>query len=109
MSNKDRSGGGWYGANHGETFQYWRITLEKAGITSGSIDENDGSGGDSKGIHVVDIGETNLITLDATTSDPLDSYMLFLDEKSSGKNPSPREKISKVTFDGEIKSHHDFS
>ena len=100
VSNKDRSGGGWYGANHGETFQYWRISLEKAGITSGSIKQNDGSGGDSKGIHVV--GDD--ITLDATTSDPLDSYMLFLDENSSGKNPSPREKISKVTFDGEIKA-----
>ena len=104
VSNKDRSGGGWYGANHGETFQYWRITLEKAGITSGSIDENDGSGGDSKGIHVVDVGETNLTTLAATTSAPLDSYMLFLDEKSSSKNPKPREQISKVTFDGEIKA-----
>ena len=100
VSNKDRSRGGWYGANHGETYQYWRISLEKAGITSGSIKQNDGSGGDSKGIHVV--GDD--ITLDATTSDPLDSYMLFLDENSSGKNPSPREKISKVTFDGEIKA-----
>ena len=99
VSNKDRSGGGWYGANHGETYQYWRISLEKAGITSGSITQNDGSG-DANGIHVVG----NDTTLDATTSDPLDSYMLFLDEKSSSKNPKPREQISKVTFDGVIKA-----
>ena len=52
VSNKDRSGsGGSYSEVHGENYKYWRISLEKAGITSGSIEENE-SKSDRDGIHV---------------------------------------------------------
>jgi len=105
VSNKDRSGssGSYSDVHSGDDHKYWRISLEKAGITSGSITENE-SKSDRDGIHVVGFSPGSRAKVTASASNPLDSYMLFLDEKTSGKNPSPREQEGRVTFDGVIKA-----
>ena len=86
-------------ANRGnESYKYFRISREKAGITTGSITHNSTTGGgDGLGTYVIAGG-----TLTASTADPLDSYQLFLDEKSLNSNP--RRLIGQVTFDGVIKA-----
>ena len=85
-----------------DNFKYFRISREKAGITTGTITHNatPDSGGDGNGTYI--IGGSQGDTLTATTAVPLDSYQLFLDEKSLDSNP--RRLIGQVTFDGVIQA-----
>ena len=98
VSNKE--GGKPYSSQHsGENgYIYWRVTLEKSGITSGKIEDNDNNQSDQSGIHVIGGGDVT-----ASTSNPIDSYMIFLDEESQDKKTARRE-IGVVTFDQPIKA-----
>ena len=96
VSNKE--GGKPYSSQHSDGHIYWRITLEKSGITSGKITDNDNNQSDQSGIHVIGGGNVT-----ASTSNPIDSYMIFLDEQSLDKKTA-REEIGVVTFDQPIKA-----
>ena len=95
------AGNKYFSSRNGESYKYFRISREKAGITTGYIEHNSTSGGgDGLGTYVIDRTESNRLT--ASTAKPLDSYQLFLDEKSL--TDKPRQLIGQVTFDGVIKA-----
>ena len=96
VSNKE--GGKPYSSQHSDGHIYWRVTLEKSGITSGKIEDNDNNQSDQSGIHVIGGGDVT-----ASASNPIDSYMIFLDEESQDKKTARRE-IGVVTFDQPIKA-----
>ena len=47
VSNKE--GGKPYSSQHSDGHIYWRVTLEKSGITSGKIEDNDDNSADQRG------------------------------------------------------------
>ena len=72
VSNKE--GGKPYSSQHaGENgYIYWRVTLEKSGITSGKIEDNDDHSADQRGIHVIDGRDVTAVTsLPSITCIPL--------------------------------------
>ena len=62
---------------------------------SGKIEDNDDHSSNQRGIHV------HKFRVTASTSNPIDSYMIFLDELSLDKNKA-RQEIN--TFDQPIKA-----
>ena len=86
-----------YGTQHNDPHRWWRISREVEGITSGELASNTVNN-TTNGVYLVDSGP-----LRATAAAPLDSYMLFLDEKQNQGGYRTSNK-AQVTFDRNIKA-----